>query len=55
MVFHRARIKYKTEKNIIRNNEIAAIESTNLLGVIVDEKKEERPCTVHIKINFKIY
>ena len=36
MVFHRARIKCKTEKNIIRNNEIAALESTNFLGVIID-------------------
>ena len=28
MVFHRARIKCKTEKIIIRNNEIAAVNST---------------------------
>ena len=55
MVFHRARIKCKTEKFIIRNNEIAVIESTNFLGVIIDEKKEERASIVHIKINFKIY
>ena len=37
MVFHQARIKCKTEK-IIRNNEIAAVKSTNFLGVIIDDK-----------------
>ena len=38
MVFHRARIKCKTEKNIIRNNEVAAVKSAKFLGVIIDDK-----------------
>ena len=38
MVFHRAKIKCKTEKNIIRNNEIAVVNSTKFLGVIIDDK-----------------
>ena len=36
MVSHRARIKCKTEKIVIRNNEIAA--STKGLGVILKRK-----------------
>ena len=38
MVFHRARIKCETENIIIRNNEIAAVNSTKYLGVIIDDK-----------------
>ena len=38
MVFHRARIKYKTEKIVIINNEIAAVKSSQLLGVIIDDQ-----------------
>ena len=38
MVFHRARIKCKTEKIVIRNNELAAVKSTIFLCAIIDDK-----------------
>ena len=38
MVFHPSRIKCKTEKIIIRNNEIAAVQNTQFLSVIIDDK-----------------
>ena len=37
MIFHRARIKCKTEKIVIRNIEIAAVKTTNFLILIIDE------------------
>ena len=38
MVLHRARIKSKTGKFLIRNNAIDEVKSTKLLGVIIDDK-----------------
>ena len=38
MVFHRARIKSKTGKISIRNNAIDEVKSTEVLGVIIDDK-----------------
>ena len=38
MVFHRARIKSKTEKISIRNNAKDKVKSTKFLGVIIDDK-----------------
>ena len=49
MVFHRARIKCKTEKIIIRNNEIAAVKSTKFLGVIIDDKLKWKEHLQYIK------
>ena len=49
MVFHRERIKCKTEKIIIRNNEIAAVKSTRFLGVIIDDKLKWKEHLQYIK------
>ena len=53
MVFRRARIKCKTDKIIIRKNEIAAIKfkSTTLLGVIFDNKLKWKEHLQYIKKN----
>ena len=48
MVFHRARIKCKTEKNI-RNNEIAAVKSTQFLDVIIYGKFKGKELLQYIK------
>ena len=49
MVFHRARIKCKTEKIIIRNYEIAAVKSIKFLGVIIDDKLKWKEHLQYIK------
>ena len=43
------RIKCKTEKIIIRNNEIAAVKSTKFLGVIIDDKLKWKEHLQYIK------
>ena len=53
MVFHRVRIKCKNEKNIIRNNEIAATKSTIFLGIIIDDKLKWKENLQYIKIKFQ--
>ena len=49
MVFHRAKIKCKAEKIIIRYNEIAAVKSTKFLGVIIDDKLKWKEHLQYIK------
>ena len=49
MVFHRTGIKCKTEKLIIRNNEIAAVKRTKFLGVIIDDKLKWKEHLQYIK------
>ena len=49
MVFHRTRIKCKSEKIIIRNNEIAAVNSTQFLVVIIDDKFKWKEHLQYIK------
>ena len=38
MIFHLARRKCKTEKSVIINKEIAAVKSTKIVGVSIDDK-----------------
>ena len=38
IVFHRARIKSRTEKISIRKNAIDEVKSTKFLGIIIDDK-----------------